>query len=88
MRYIAAGHEAVAASAPDREPTTEELAVIEREMPVIRAEIELLDAQIAAMHHPLSPLDTRRLRRAERRLLAELSRLAIEERMTGAAVAG
>jgi Family of unknown function (DUF6284) len=48
-------------------PTPDELAAIEREMPLIRAEVALVDAEIrvlTAPHHP-TDLDWRRLRRAE-----------------------
>jgi hypothetical protein len=61
---------------PDREPSAVELAAIDAEMPLIRAEVELLDVRIGLMDRPrvLSELDVRRLRRAERRLLAERAR--------------
>jgi hypothetical protein len=76
MDHIAALQAVVTADDPDREPTAAELDAIEREMPVIQAEVELLDVRIALMDRPLYPLDARRLRRAERRLLAERARLA------------
>lgn len=65
----------------DQEPTPGELARIEREWPLIEAELALLDAQIRALSATggPSPLDWRRLRRAQRRMLA--ARL----RMTGLA---
>jgi hypothetical protein len=58
------------------EPTPEDLAEIEREMPLIEAGIDLLDAEIrmlTAIGGP-SPLDWRRLRRAE----ARVTRIAAE----------
>jgi len=66
----------------DREPTAAELALIEREMPVIVAEVELLDAQITTLDRSPSELDARRLRRAEHRLLTERRTLANTLRST------
>ncbi|RBM14884.1 DUF6284 family protein [Streptomyces sp. PT12] len=60
----------------DREPTAAELDAIEHEMPVILAEVELLDAQIITLDRTPSELDTRRLRRARRRVLAARRTLA------------
>jgi hypothetical protein len=60
------------------EPTSFELAAIEAEWPLIEAELGVLDAEIrmlAAVGGP-SPMDWRRLRRAERRVLAAGLRLA------------
>jgi hypothetical protein len=53
------------------EPTAADLATIEREWPLIAAELDLLDAQIAYLNVGPSPsvLDRRRVRRAERRVL-------------------
>jgi hypothetical protein len=62
----------------DEEPTAAELAAIEAEWPLIDAELAVLDAQIRALSAAggPSPLDWRRLRRAERRVLAARLRLA------------
>lgn len=59
------------------EPTAADLAAIEAEWPLVEAELGLLDAQIVALSaaRGLSPLDWRRLRRAERRVLAAWLRL-------------
>jgi Family of unknown function (DUF6284) len=59
-------------SADDREPTAADLAVIEAEWPLIEAELAAVDAQIRALSAAggPSPLDWRRLRRVERRVLA------------------
>ncbi len=46
-----------------------ELDAIDREMPVIKAEIDLLDVQIALLDRPLTGVDVQRLRRAFRRVL-------------------
>jgi hypothetical protein len=60
------------------EPTGAELAAIEAEWPLIDAELALLDAEILALAvvGGPSPLDRRRVRRAERRVLAARLRLA------------
>ncbi|KIR64260.1 hypothetical protein TK50_00625 [Micromonospora haikouensis] len=54
------------------EPSAADLAAIEAEWPLIAAELDLLDAEIslinAADHGGPSPLDWRRLRRAEARV--------------------
>ena len=53
------------------EPTAADLAGIEAEWPLIAAELDLLDAQIAFINAGpyASALETRRVRRAERRVL-------------------
>ena len=70
MRYIGALQAVVTADEFGREPTFAELDAIERESPVILAEVELLDAQIKAMDHPVTEVDGRRIRRARNRVLA------------------
>nr|WP_179783511.1 DUF6284 family protein [Micromonospora jinlongensis] len=54
------------------EPTTAELAAIDAEWPLIAAELDVLDAEITLLyaedHGGPSPLDWRRLRRAEARV--------------------
>jgi len=54
------------------EPTAADLAAIETEWPLIAAELDILDAEItmfyAEDHGGPSPLDWRRLRRAEARV--------------------
>jgi len=57
---------------PGREPTAADLAAIEAEWPLIEAELAVVDAEVrllSAAGGP-SPLDWRRLRRAERQTLA------------------
>lgn len=63
-----------------REPTDAELAAIEAEWPVVEAELELLDAQIVALttRQGATALGWRRLRRAERRVLAARRSLSTE----------
>ncbi|MFG1909018.1 DUF6284 family protein [Kribbella sp. NPDC048928] len=53
------------------EPTAADLAAIEAEWPLIEADLDLLNAQIAVLNAgpQASALDTRRVRRAERRVL-------------------
>ncbi|MEW1690859.1 DUF6284 family protein [Streptomyces sp. NPDC091265] len=70
MKTIAALQAAVTAASLDFEPSAAELDAIEREMPLIRAEVELLDAQIMTIDRPASELNTRRVRRAHNRVLA------------------
>ncbi len=62
------------------EPSPAELADIEREWPLIDAELAVLDAQIAALSGAGGPsqLDWRRLRRAEHRVLSARLRLTAQ----------
>ncbi|MDH6219599.1 DUF6284 family protein [Streptomyces pseudovenezuelae] len=88
MKHIVAVQAVVTADLFDREPTAAELDAIEREMPVILAGVELLDAQIIALNHIPNELDTRRIRRAHRRVLAarrELANQAADAHRDGAA---
>jgi hypothetical protein len=70
MKLIVAVQAVVTAAPFGREPSAAELESIEREMPVIVAEVELLDAQITAMDRPVNELDMRRVRRARNRVMA------------------
>lgn len=62
------------------EPTRAELAAIEAEMPLIEAEMDVLNAEIAMLYAAdrggPSPLDSRRLRRAEARVTRVAAELA------------
>jgi hypothetical protein len=62
------------------EPTAAELAAVDAEWPLIEAEMDVLDAEItlinAADHGGPSPLDWRRLRRAEARVTRVAAELA------------
>ncbi|MGW7684874.1 DUF6284 family protein [Kribbella sp. NPDC054772] len=62
------------------EPTASELAAIEQEMPLIEAELDLLNAEIAYINASpsASVLDTRRVRRAQRRVLDVARDLAVD----------
>ncbi|TCB93517.1 hypothetical protein E0H26_22415 [Micromonospora zingiberis] len=59
-------------------PTAADLAAIERDMPLIDAEIDLVDAEIRVLtaEGGPSPLDWRRLRRAEARVTRVAAELA------------
>ncbi|MEV5159426.1 DUF6284 family protein [Streptomyces sp. NPDC053728] len=70
MTPIVALQALVTAASLDIEPSAAELDAIDREMPLIRAEVELLDAQIMTIGHPTNELDARRIRRARNRVLA------------------
>lgn len=56
---------------PELEPSPADLAAIEHEWPLIEAELALLDAEIVALNSEggPSPLDRRRIRRAEQRVM-------------------
>ena len=64
------------------EPTAEDLAEIEREWPLIEAEMALLDAEIMCLsaNGGPSPLDWHRVRRAEARVVRELLKLHAAQR--------
>ncbi|MYQ42108.1 hypothetical protein B046DRAFT_02308 [Streptomyces sp. LamerLS-316] len=70
MTPIVALQALVTAEPLDIEPSAAELDAIEQEMPLIRAEVELLDTQIMTIDHPVNELDERRIRRARNRVLA------------------
>ncbi|MFJ7529149.1 DUF6284 family protein [Streptomyces griseus] len=77
MQTIAALQAAVTAAAPfDGEPSDAALDAIETEMPLILADVVLLDAQIMTIDRTPSELDERRIRRARRRVLAARRELA------------
>lgn len=76
MDHIVTVQEAVTAFADWNEPTGAELAAIESEMPLILADVDLIDAQIIAMDHTPNEVDTRRVRRALARVLTEWRILA------------
>ncbi|MEV5690709.1 DUF6284 family protein [Micromonospora globbae] len=74
---------------PDLEgPSVDDLAAVEREMPLIEAEVLLLDAQIQVMCAEPAPsdLDWQRVRRAQRRVLRE-ARTLLAARASSARVA-
>ncbi|MEU6279560.1 DUF6284 family protein [Streptomyces sp. NPDC047028] len=76
MSHIVTVQDAVTAFADFIEPTDAELDAIEREMPLILARVDLLDAQIITLDRAPTELDTRRIRRARRRVLVEGRALA------------
>ncbi|WP_399139968.1 DUF6284 family protein [Streptomyces sp. NBUA17] len=78
MNHIVTVQEAVTAFGDFLEPTDAELAAIEREMPVILADVDLLDAHIVTLDRTPTEVDDRRIRRARRRALA--ARVALVNR--------
>ncbi|MGW4050942.1 DUF6284 family protein [Streptomyces sp. NPDC004779] len=71
MKSIAALQAVVTATGFDDEPSDAELDAIEREMPLIVAELDLLDVEIWMLDRPATVLDERRIRRARNRVLDE-----------------
>ena len=69
MSHIVTVQDAVTAFADFMEPTAAELDAIEQEMPLILADVDLIDAQIMTLDRTPSELDAQRIRRAWRRLL-------------------
>jgi hypothetical protein len=86
MDVIVTVQDAVTAFADFMEPTGAELDAIEQEMPVILAEVDLLDAQIITLDRTPSEVDRQRIRRALRRVLAE--RAALANRTAGVSLPG
>ncbi|ALV34182.1 DUF6284 family protein [Streptomyces sp. CdTB01] len=86
MSHIATVQDAVTAFADFMEPTAAELDAIEHEMPVILADVELLDAQIVTLDRIPTELDARRIRRARRRALA--ARVALVNRPASTSLPG
>ncbi|MBZ6131365.1 DUF6284 family protein [Streptomyces olivaceus] len=76
MNHIVTVQDAVTAFADFMEPTNAELDAIEKEMPVILAGVDLVDAQIIALDHTPNEMDNRRIRRARHRVLAARRELA------------
>ncbi|MCX3285651.1 DUF6284 family protein [Streptomyces sp. NEAU-H22] len=86
MDHIVTVQDAVTAFGDFMEPTDAELDAIEQEMPVILADVDLLDAQIVTLDRIPTELDNRRLRRARRRALA--ARIALANRTAAATLPG
>ncbi|MET9057487.1 DUF6284 family protein [Streptomyces antibioticus] len=86
MNPIVTVQDAVTAFADWIEPTDAELDAIENEMPVILADVDLLDAQIITLDRTPTELDARRIRRARRRALA--ARVALINRTVGETLPG
>ncbi|MEV7035135.1 DUF6284 family protein [Streptomyces sp. NPDC093272] len=86
MSHIVTVQEAVTAFADFMEPTNAELEAIELEMPLILADVDLLDAYITTLDRTPSELDTRRIRRARRRAVA--ARLELANRIVTASRPG
>ncbi|MFG3317262.1 DUF6284 family protein [Streptomyces sp. NPDC048171] len=86
MDHIVTVQDAVTAFADFMEPTDAELHAIEQEMPVILADVDLLDAHIVTLDRTPTEVDERRIRRARRRALA--ARVALVNRTAGASLPG
>ncbi|MFI5657496.1 DUF6284 family protein [Streptomyces sp. NPDC051684] len=88
MNHIVTVQEAVTAAEcfDSMEPTSAELDAIDIEMPVILADVDLLDAYIVTLDRTPSELDVRRIRRARRRALA--ARVALINRTAEQGVSG
>ncbi|CAM5287835.1 DUF6284 family protein [Streptomyces griseomycini] len=86
MEHIVTVQDAVTAFADFMEPTDVELDAIEREMPVILADVDLLDAHIVTLDRTPTELDNRRIRRARRRALA--ARVVLVNLAAGASLPG
>ncbi|MFJ7229708.1 DUF6284 family protein [Streptomyces tendae] len=86
MDHIVTVQDAVTAFEPWMEPAAAELDAIEREMPVILADVDLLDAHIVTLDRTPTEMDDRRIRRARRRALA--ARVALVNRAAGTSLSG
>ncbi|MBG0854343.1 hypothetical protein I2W78_21510 [Streptomyces spinoverrucosus] len=86
MSHIVTVQDAVTAFADWIEPTDAELDAIEQEMPLILADVDLLDAHIITLDRTPTELDARRIRRARRRALA--ARVDLANRTAGASLPG
>ncbi|MFJ1965276.1 DUF6284 family protein [Streptomyces massasporeus] len=84
MDHIVTVQDAVTAFADFMEPTNGELDAIEAEMPLILADVDLIDAHIITLDRLPNELDTRRIRRARNRVLSE--RRALANRAAGVAL--
>ncbi|MFG3001303.1 DUF6284 family protein [Streptomyces sp. NPDC048340] len=86
MKLIVARQKPVTSLPPNLEPTDAELDAIETEMPLLLAEVELLDALIAQLDRTPSEFDARRIRRARNRVLD--ARRDLANRTAGLTVSG
>ncbi|MGW3239610.1 DUF6284 family protein [Streptomyces olivaceus] len=86
MNHIVTVQDAVTAFADFMEPTNAELDAIEQEMPVILADVDLLDAHIVTLDRTPTEVDERRIRRARRRALA--ARVTLVNRVAGTILPG
>ncbi|MGW7134499.1 DUF6284 family protein [Streptomyces bobili] len=76
MDHIVTVQDAVTAFADFMEPTAAELDAVEQELPLILAEVDLLNVQIVTLDRVPNELDKRRIRRAHNRVLAARRDLA------------
>ncbi|MFD0315984.1 DUF6284 family protein [Streptomyces flavalbus] len=89
MDHVVTPQDAVTAFPDFIEPTNAELDAIEQEMPVILADVDLLDAHIATLDRVPTKFDERRIRRARHRVLAArvalLNQTSVGARLSGGA---
>ncbi|MFJ3831452.1 DUF6284 family protein [Streptomyces sp. NPDC090046] len=86
MKSIVALQNLVTPWSDGLEPSDAELDAIDREMPLVLAKVELLDAQIMTIDRAPSEVDERRIRRARNRVLA--ARRDLANRAAGSTVSG
>ncbi|MFI9808528.1 DUF6284 family protein [Streptomyces sp. NPDC052301] len=86
MDHIVTVQDTVTAFEPFMEPTDAELQGIEQEMPVILADVDLLDAHIVTLDRTPTEVDERRIRRAHRRALT--ARVALVNRAADMSLPG
>ncbi|MEU7606373.1 DUF6284 family protein [Streptomyces sp. NPDC041003] len=86
MEFIAALQNRVTPWSDGLEPSDAELEAIEKELPLILAERDLLDALIALLDRPATEFDARRIRRARKRVL--VARRDLANRTAGTPVSG
>ncbi|MCY0959574.1 DUF6284 family protein [Streptomyces sp. H27-H5] len=86
MKSIVALQSVVTPWSDGLEPSDSELNAIEAEMPIVLAEVELLDALIVLLDRPASAFDGRRIRRAHHRVMT--ARRDAANRSSGTQVAG
>ncbi|WP_318213986.1 DUF6284 family protein [Streptomyces sp. SCL15-6] len=86
MSHIVTVQEAVTAFADWMEPTDAELDAIELELPAILADVDLVDAEIAALERIPGELEARRIRRARRKALA--AQVALLNQAAGTSLPG
>ncbi|MFF8728869.1 DUF6284 family protein [Streptomyces sp. NPDC015171] len=87
MKPIVTLQAVVTADDSVREPTPAELDAVAEEMPLVLAQVELLDVEISLLDRPVTDWDMRRLRRARRKVLAARRILANRAAATAPGVA-
>ncbi|WP_320775080.1 DUF6284 family protein [Streptomyces sp. CRN 30] len=86
MNHVVTLQDAITAFADFIEPTDAELDAIDQEMPLILADVDLLDAHIVTLDRTPTELDKRRIRRARHRALT--ARVTLANRAAGETLPG